>query len=127
MSSERLTPIPDNDEIPDSEIQFHLRQVWQEIEHEAYQDQPVGLNRCRIINFISTSGGRGKKRQPREIIFLVVDGNHAYQIKNGEIKSRKKSDHYVDPDVLINEVLNHLPLEERTSDKLIELVERIDY
>lgn len=123
MSFEILGPVPNPEEMCDSEIHLYLEQVLQEIKQEAHQNQSEGLKRCEIVNFVSRSAGRGKKRRPREINFLIVDKNHVYQIKNGEIKPRKNKN-YIAPDVLINEILDYLPLEERTSDKLLELLEK---
>jgi len=64
----------------------------------------------------------GKKRRSREVQFLVDEsaagGQVTYQIKSGEIRSRK-SRRGLAPDQLALEVLTDLPINERSPDNLL--------
>jgi len=102
---------------------------------EKYQDQVLSeiadeiksnnggkqISRYEIVKFLSRSNGKNRpQREPREVTLLVKDGKKAYLIVHGEIKERKRGG--IGPDVMAHEALGHLPEEERTVDKFLELV-----
>lgn len=102
----------------DDAYEEYKRQALKENEAEVRGDDPV-RQRCRLVSFTSHSAGRGRKRRARGVELLIVDETYAYVIKNHEVRPRKNND-YIKIDVLANEILGHLPPEERTVDKLIE-------
>lgn len=108
---------------PEFDLESYQNQVAQEIKDEADKDNPV-QQRLRKVSFISHSNGRGRgKRKAREVDLLVVDDMYAHLISRGEIRRRRNRD-YVEIDVLANEILNFLPLEERTPDRLLEMLSK---
>ncbi len=112
---------------PESVLDYE-RSVLEEARAEA-SGQHDAIRKLRIVSFESHSNGKGrKKRQPREVQFLVDEsaagGRVTYQIKNGEIRSRK-SRRGLHPDQLAMEVLSHLPPDMRTSDVLLERLLKI--
>lgn len=79
--------------------------------------------RCRLISFRSRSNGRWRKpRHLRYVDLLVVDSDHAYVVKDGEIKPRRKRGDHSQPDQLAAEILENLPEDERTADALLQRV-----
>lgn len=86
-----------------------------------YGDALPVYQRIKFISFKSYSYGKGRKRKdPRIVELLVVDKKYAYVIEGYEVKPRKSHDR-IRIDILANEVLSHLPFEERTVDNLLQL------
>lgn len=90
--------------------------ILSEIQLEALSTDPV-YQRCRVVTFLSQSAGRGRKRNPREVQLLIIDGKYTYQFKDGEVKSRRDK---VPIDIIAMEILTDLPMEERIVEKLLE-------
>lgn len=115
-------------EIISNEIQewrLYEQQVLAEIRAEITSDF-LDLSRIQVITFTSRSKGwqNGKRRYRKrttEVQLLLVDNTHAFVIKNGEIKSRRNRD-YIGPDRLAEEVLIHLPEDERTPTELLKTI-----
>lgn len=104
-------------------VENYERTVLDEVRAEALEEHDV-IRKLRIVSFESHSNGKGrKKRHAREVQFLVDEsaagGRVTYQIKRGEIRSRK-SRRGLQPDQLAMEVLSHLPPDMRTPDTLLE-------
>lgn len=109
-------------ELDDFERRAYEEEVLAEVEEEMRGSDLV-RQRCRIVSFRSMSAGRGrKKRRPRWVDLLVVDDAYAYCIAGGEVKSRKTRDHHIAIDVLAKEILEDLPDDERTVDRLLERI-----
>ncbi len=109
-------------------VEDYERSVLDEVRAEA-STQHDAIRKLRIVSFESHSNGKGrKKRRGREVHFLIDEsaagGKVTYQIKSGEIRSRKNR-RGLQPDQLAMEVLAHLPLEMRTVDTLLERLENI--
>lgn len=107
---------------PESVVDYE-RSVLEEVRAEALSQQDV-VRKLRVVSFESHSNGKGRKKRPsREVQFLVDEsaagGKVTYQIKRGEIRSRK-SHRGLAPDQLAMEVLTDLPINERSPDNLLE-------
>jgi len=92
-----------------------------EVRAEMAQNNHRSLEDSRVVEFVSRSNGRWKKlrRFPREVS-LFIYGKVAYPIIGGEIRRRKSGG--LAPDIVANEALEFLPPDERSTDKLLELV-----
>lgn len=103
------------------DVESYKKEVLKAVTEEVNASDPV-LRRCRRVEFESWSNGRGKKKKdrPRHVELLVVDGEYAHQVKNGQVQPRTSNDH-IAPDVLAEEVLGHLPKDERTLENLFRL------
>ncbi|OGY39732.1 MAG: hypothetical protein A2391_02635 [Candidatus Brennerbacteria bacterium RIFOXYB1_FULL_41_13] len=77
---------------------------------ESLEDDPVAL-RARYVQFHSSG---------HEVI--IVDGSVMFQVKRGEVKSRKKKDGYLGVDRVAQEILSHLPQEDQSPQRLLEIV-----
>ena len=98
------------------------RRAWEELRGIAEEEISELIDGCELIEFVSRSNGKNRpRRQPREVNFLKRDGQ-CYPVIRGEIRPRKSGG--IAPDVLANEVLKHLPEDERTTDRLLELARR---
>jgi hypothetical protein len=96
-------------------------EILEEIRKEWLRDDPVA-QRCRLVSFSSHSNGRGRrKRRIREVCLLVVDKRFSFQVKDNEIKPRKRKNHS-QPDQLAMEILSDMPEDERTMDNLLKRV-----
>lgn len=105
----------------ESDLEEYHSKVLEKNKNEAERYNPI-KQRVYLANFMSCSAGRNRRRRPRYISLLVVDNKYAHVVLDHEVKPRKKHDHHVAIDVLANEVLNFLPEDERTVDKLLEMV-----
>jgi hypothetical protein len=122
---EHEIPIDFGEEVPhELELQLYEQEVIDQIRRQTKLDNPI-TQRLKIVEFTSRSAGRGKKRRSRQIQLLVVDDSYAYIIKRGEVKAQKYRNHHIDPDVLANEILRDFPQDERTVDKLLEILNSI--
>ena len=92
--------------------------IANQIREEVKDNDPV-LQRCRLVSFVSRSAGRGRKRKPREVNFLVIDNRYAFQVVRGEVKSRKIND-FMEPDMVALEVLQDISYEERSTEILLK-------
>lgn len=111
------------------EYQEWLEEVIAEDRREAATNHP--LVDLTLREFESRSNGRGRKprRWSRGVSLLVRErsgrGPVVYQVIGGEIRPRKKRDCASRPDQLANEVLDWLPEDERTADRLLaEIIRR---
>lgn len=104
------------------EITEHQISVIQKVRQEAERENPV-KQRCQLVSFISHSAGRGRKRKSREVNLLVVDNTYAFVVENHQVMRRKNKD-YIQIDVLANEVLGTLPQDERTVDRLLQILSK---
>ncbi len=107
---------------PESVLDYE-QSVLEEVRAEALNEHD-SVRKLRVVSFEFHSNGKGrKKRQSREVQFLVDEsaagGKVTYQIKSGEIRSRK-SRRGLAPDQLALEVLTDLPINERSPDNLLE-------
>ena len=86
------------------------------------------LRELVIKEFESRSNGRGRvpRRRSREVALLTRDGRRpaAWQIIGGEIRPRKRRDGVSRPDQLAHEMLDWLPEDERSADRLLEEVRK---
>ncbi len=106
---------------PESVLDYE-QSVLEEVRAEALNEHD-SVRKLRVVSFESHSNGKGrKKRRSREVQFLVDEsaagGKVTYQIKSGEIRSRK-SHRGLAPDQLALEVLTDLPINERSPDNLL--------
>lgn len=106
---------------PESVLDYE-QSVLEEVRAEALNEHD-SVRKLRVVSFESHSNGTGrKKRRSREVQFLVDEsaagGQVTYQIKSGEIRSRK-SRRGLAPDQLALEVLTDLPINERSPDNLL--------
>ena len=105
-------------------IEFDLKEYKQsvltEVQKEARENDPL-LQRCYLVSFVSHSGGRGRKRQERQVELLVIDNSYAHIVVDGEVQPRKGNEH-IAIDVFANEVLVNLPEDQRTVDNLLNLL-----
>jgi len=86
---------------------------------EARENDPVFL-RCKVVEYKSTSSGRGRTpRAPRHVQLLVVDNTFAFVVRDGEVKPRKTKTWHSQPDELAYEIMTDLPEDERTSEMLL--------
>jgi len=92
--------------------------IVNEIRREVRDDNPV-LQRCRFVSFVSRSAGRGRKRKPREVNFLIIDNRYAFQVIRGEVKARRRNN-FLEPDMVALEVLRDIPYEERSTEILLK-------
>ena len=92
--------------------------VLNEIREELRDNDPV-LQRCRFVSFLSRSAGRGRKRKAREVNLLVIDNRYAFQVVRGEVKSRR-TNNYMEPDMVALEILRDIPYEERSTEMLLK-------
>lgn len=115
-----MNPIPEEPE----DYKEYKRQAIEESKREAEENNPI-RQRLQLKSFVSRSSGRGRrKRKPREVNLLVVDGEYAHVIKHGEIKPRKNG-RYIQVDALAEEILSpFLPKEDRTPENLLKLLNR---
>lgn len=107
------------------EIREANRKMLEDILRETQEADVVKRN-CRIISFVSRSNGRGRShRLPREVTFFVYksggDRSLVFQVKHGEIFPQKWG--LIRPDLVATEVLQNLPKDERTADKLLQIVQ----
>lgn len=110
---------PEIDKAPGEQDEYR-QETLRSIREEVIRDLPI-YDRVRFISFISYSNGRGRRRREgRQVELLVIDNTYAYVVDHWEVRARKHHDHLA-IDVLANEVLSHLPSEERTVDKLLEI------
>lgn len=108
-------------EIEDSDYEAYERAVLEQVRKEAAGDGYSSLMGIRIVDFISYSNGKHRKRRrPREVSLLQY-GGCTFQIKSGELKSRKNG---LAADVISMEALSFLPIDERSPDRLIEEVRK---
>jgi hypothetical protein len=96
--------------------------ILSQINDELVASDPI-LQRCRLVSFLSYSRGGGRKREAREVNFLVIDG-HAYQVVAGEVKG---GDHQMRPDALAAEILEDMPWEDRSVDVLLARVKSTSF
>ena len=95
----------------------YLKKVLLENQKEFEQSQPGLLGECRVVQFVSRREYGRRRRQP-VVVELFVRRGVAYRIKEGEIIPNHRT---IAPDIMACEVLEHLPWEERTPQKLMEL------
>lgn len=103
-----------------SEILEFNRNVYDKIKKDAENALPVN-QRVKFVSFKSYSSGKGRKRKEERIVeLLVVDRQYAYVVDGSEVNPRITQDR-IPLDILATEVLTHLPWQERTIDKLLEI------
>lgn len=99
------------------DIDDYRRGVLDEVARETYGNRHKSLERLGVVEFLSRSNGKNRPRRPAREVSLLVCGNKAFQIKDNEIKPRKRGG--VHPDSLAQEALEFLPDDERTVDNLL--------
>lgn len=121
MSKEtRIDSLTDNmANTTDERWREYLNEIIQESAREMIENYPIPKE-IRVASFTSISNGRGRlSRRPREVKLLKV-GRTTYQIKQGEVISRKGGG--IKPDVMAKEVLYFLHDDEQTPERLLELL-----
>lgn len=104
----------------DFDLESYQRAVLLDIQQEWSQSRAGLLGDCKIVEFESRREFGRKRLSPVRVELFVRDGK-AYVIRDGEIRANRKA---VAPDVMACEVLSHLPWEERTVEKLLQLTPR---
>lgn len=105
-------------------LEVYHTQVLLEVRHEALEAHGR-LRSLKLVNFESKSNGKGRRHRRRREVTLLVDtsAGTAYQVVRGEIRPQR-SKRAIAPDVLANEALSHLPVDERTTDHLLQRVKQ---
>ncbi len=105
-------------------LETYQKRVLFEIQNEAFEAHGR-MTTLKLVSFVSHSQGRGKNRRRGRDVTLLVDHNApksvAYQVVRGEIRPQRKG-RGIPPDILAMEVLSHLPQDEQTPDRLLELI-----
>jgi hypothetical protein len=96
--------------------------VLDEIVCETRGNKHKSLEGLGVVEFLSRSNGKNRSRRPTREVSLLVYGSNAFQIKDNEIKPRKRGD--IHPDSLAQEALEFLPADERTVDNLLSYARR---
>ena len=100
------------------EVKKYEQQLLREAENDWILNNNDVVKRCDMVNFISSSNGknRNRRKNPRDVSLFGYDGQYTSKI-DGDATGIL--------DRLAFQGLEHLPIEERTADNLIETVEQI--